>query len=164
MKKLTDILSEKIGAAFAALDLPAELGEVRFSDRPDLAQFQCNGAMAAAKQAGRAPREIATDIIAKTDKGDLIDTLDIAGPGFINISLTQNALQSYVNAEIAGLGEAFPENGQTIVLDYGGPNVGKPMHVGHLRSAIIGDTLRRILSFAGFIQLIRIQSLKSPNI
>tara|TARA_Y100000031_G_scaffold77340_1_gene85151 strand:+ start:181514 stop:183265 length:1752 start_codon:yes stop_codon:yes gene_type:complete len=150
MKKLTDILSEKIGAAFAGLDLPQELGEVRFSDRPDLAQFQCNGAMAAAKQAGRAPRDIATDIIAKIDKGDLIETLDIAGPGFINISLTQNALQNYVNTEIAGLGAALPENGQTIVLDYGGPNVGKPMHVGHLRSAIIGDTLRRILSFAGY--------------
>ena len=152
MNSLTDKLSETVGQVFAAENLPADLGVVRVSDRPDLAQFQCNGAMAAAKIAKKAPRDVANDVVAKLQKNAAFSRVDIAGPGFINIDVTDEFLAQHMQKiaadNHAGVKPLTEE--QTIVLDYGGPNIAKPMHVGHLRAAIIGDTLRRIMAFAGY--------------
>lgn len=146
--KLTDIT----GAAFVALGLPADLGLVRVSDRPDLAQFQCNGAMAAAKKAGKNPREVAQGIVDILSKHGDITNLEIAGPGFININVSDAFIAKHL-AEVsasATMGVGDLGHGAEVILDYGGPNIAKPMHVGHLRSSIIGDTLRRIYKFAGY--------------
>ena len=141
-----------MGQAFAALDLPAELGVVRVSDRPDLAQFQCNGAMAAAKVAKKPPRAIAEDIAARLQDNPIFAKVEVAGPGFINLNVTHDYLAQHIQAygRDAHCGAARLSAPQTIVLDYGGPNVAKAMHVGHLRSSIIGDCLRRIFDFAGY--------------
>lgn len=142
-------------AAFKAEGFPAEYGAVRESDRPDLAPFQCNGAMAAAgflkKQGEKAnPREIAGRIVAVLEDNSDIETLEIAGPGFINLTPTRDALTKRANqlADDERTG-AVKVPSETIVIDYGGANVAKPMHVGHLRSAVIGEALKRILRFAG---------------
>lgn len=152
MTSLTQKLSDITGQAFAACDLPAELGQVKISDRPDLAQFQCNGAMAAARLARKNPRAVAEEVLAKLQGHPLLAKLEIAGPGFINIDLTDAAIADHMQ-NVAGddhLGVDAGGNGQTAVLDYGGPNIAKPMHVGHLRAGIIGDSLRRMHVFAGF--------------
>lgn len=146
--KLTGIL----GDIFAASGLPADLGQVRVSDRPDLAQFQCNGAMAAAKVAKQNPREIANDVAEKLKAVPEFAKIEIAGPGFINLNITDEFLSEHLAAIAADdrLGVPTFANGETAVLDYGGPNIAKPMHVGHLRAAIIGDSLRRIMKSAGY--------------
>ena len=145
---LTEILTELFQNAFRSCDLPPELGEVRASDRPELAQFQCNGAMPAAKVARKNPREIAQQVIDTVERGDVIARLDIAGPGFINIQVTNTALVKSALREDSTLPQLA--RGETVILDYGGPNIAKPMHVGHLRTAIIGDVLRRMLNAVGY--------------
>lgn len=152
MTSLTDLLTEHVSAVFVSSDLPAELGKVNVSDRPDLAQFQCNGAMAAAKIAKKAPRQIAEDVVSKLKENDIFDSVEIAGPGFINLNVSDSFLQNYLETSILGDNFSVPDlgEGNTIVLDYGGPNVGKPMHVGHLRSSIIGDSLRRVFNYLGY--------------
>ncbi|MFN3700459.1 MAG: arginine--tRNA ligase [Alphaproteobacteria bacterium] len=151
MTSLAKILSERVGAVFEAQGLPAELGAVRVSDRPDLCQFQCNGAMAAAKKAGKNPRELAGVIVEALKNDADIAKVELAGPGFINIDLTEAAIADFtaLQAQDERFGaQAYPKD--TIILDYGGPNIAKPMHVGHLRASIIGDSLRRIYLFAGY--------------
>lgn len=152
MKSLAAKLSEIVGEAFESLGLSKELGLVRVSDRPDLAQFQCNGAMAAAKQAKKNPREVAGDVVAVLEKQDCFSKIEIAGPGFINLNVTDEYLAAHIEEAAKNERLNVPETGanQTVVLDYGGPNIAKAMHVGHLRSSIIGDALRRIYDFAGF--------------
>lgn len=169
---LLQYLSDIVGQAFEAQGLPRELGAVRVSDRPDLAQFQCNGAMVAAKLAQKNPREVAQAIVAlllschpeqsegsqnsgqdssASPQNDIWEKIEIAGPGFINLNVTDAFLQNYLAdiAKDARLGVPWLGDG-TIILDYGGPNIAKPMHVGHLRSALIGDALRRMMDFAGY--------------
>lgn len=151
MSSLASQLSAILGKAFEAQGLPADLGTVRVSDRPDLCQFQCNGAMAAAKQAKKNPREVAGAVVDALEGAEGIQKLEIAGPGFINIDVSDEFLARHTG-EIARddrLGvEDYPAD--TVVLDYGGPNIAKPMHVGHLRASIIGDCLRRLYNYAGF--------------
>lgn len=144
-------LSEMTGRAFAKAGLPAELGEVVPSQRPELAQFQCNGAMAAGKQAGRNPREVAEEVAAGLTDEPEIASADIAGPGFINLNLTDEALAGWSNRSRIDdhLGFSTATDPKTVVVDYAGPNVAKAMHVGHLRATIIGDSLARLFSFAG---------------
>lgn len=151
MTSLAKELSAAAGAAFEAMGLEARLGEVRRSDKPELADFQCNGAMAGAKAAGRNPREIAGEIAAALKAHSAVLSAEVAGPGFINIRVSDAALSARAedvrtDAKAGAEKAAAPER---IVLDFGGPNVAKPMHVGHLRSAVIGDTLQRIFRFAG---------------
>jgi arginyl-tRNA synthetase len=148
---LTSILSDLVSDAFAAAGLPRELGQVRSSDRPDLAQFQCNGAMPAAKVARTAPRKIAEDIAARLKDDPRLARLEIAGPGFLNIDLSDAFLAEHTNEIGACERLGCPEvaTPRSVVLDYGGPNVAKPMHVGHLRASVIGDSLRRLFAFAG---------------
>jgi arginyl-tRNA synthetase len=143
-------LSDQFGAAFAALGLDAAYGEVVVSQRPELAQFQCNGALPAAKPAGRNPRELAAAVIDALEGPEVFADVSIAGPGFINITLTDEALAEYVDGLIgdARLGVPEPET-HTVVVDYGGPNVAKELHVGHVRPAIIGESIKRTLRFLG---------------
>ena len=151
MQSLTHYLSDTVGTAFADQGLDAAHGRVTRSDRPDLAQFQCNGAMTAAKKAGQNPRELAQTVAEALQGRDELAKVEIAGPGFINIDVSDNFLNEHITALAADVrgGVARLAN-EKVVLDYGGPNVAKPMHAGHLRPAIIGDALRRIMTFAGF--------------
>ncbi|MBI4031499.1 MAG: arginine--tRNA ligase [Proteobacteria bacterium] len=152
MNSLTEKLTSIVGGAFGACGLPQERGFVRVSDRPDLAQFQCNGAMAAAKQAKKNPREVAQAVVDVLKSDKTFSKLEIAGPGFINLNITDEYLAAHMaeTAKDDKLGIATAEKPATIILDYGGPNVAKAMHVGHLRTGIIGESVRRILRFAGY--------------
>jgi arginyl-tRNA synthetase len=151
MTSLAKALSAAAGAAFDAMGLEARFGEVRRSDKPELADFQCNGAMPAAKAAGRNPREIAGEVAAALKAHPLVLSAEVAGPGFINLRVSDAALSARAEAvrgdAMAGA-ERAPD-AQVTVIDFGGANVAKPMHVGHLRSAVIGDTLQRMLRFLG---------------
>jgi len=151
MTDLKQGLTQAVSAVFAALDLPADLGRVTSSDRPDLADFQCNGALSAAKVARRNPREIAQAVLGELAKDSSLATAEIAGAGFINFKVSQEALSARANAlasdSRAGAGQV--DTVRRILVDYGGPNVAKPMHVGHLRASIIGESLKRIYRFRG---------------
>lgn len=144
-------LSEVVGDAFTAIGLSSEYGAVVPSQRPELAQFQCNGAMAAATAAERPPREIADEVVAQLESRSEVASASVAGPGFINIALTDETLAEWSNrlANDAHLGFGVAEQPETVVVDYAGPNVAKAMHVGHIRATIIGDSLARLFRFAG---------------
>jgi arginyl-tRNA synthetase len=151
MSLLSD-LTQRFSAVFESLGLDAALGAVTVSDRPDLAQFQCNGALAAAKAAGRAPRQIAEDVIDAVADRAVFAGLEVAGPGFINIVLADEYLGQRLG-ELAGdsrFGHRARSADGRVLIDFGGPNVAKAMHVGHLRSSLIGDSLQRTFRFAGF--------------
>ncbi len=143
-------LSEIFGQAFASQGLDSSFGAVVVSSRPDLGQFQCNGALPAAKQAGRNPREIAQTVVESLSNRPQFAELTLAGPGFINIRLTDQALIGFASTmQTARLGIDPVADPKRVLVDYGGPNVAKDMHVGHLRATIIGDSLTRIGKFVG---------------
>lgn len=152
MASLAQKLSAIVGDAFAAQGLPAEYGAVRVSDRPDLAQFQCNGAMPAAKKAGKNPRDVAQGIIDALGKNPAFGKLEIAGPGFININITDAYLVAHLSEISADKRHGVPvaAQGDNVIVDYGGANIAKAMHVGHLRAAIIGEAVKRVLKYAGY--------------
>ncbi len=147
MTSLTAGLTAIASRAFAEEGLAEQFGQVVLSDRPDLAQFQCNGALSAAKAAKANPRQIAEKIAARLKKDSRFAKVEIAGPGFINLDLTDAALDTLL---AAGDPMADTGAGKTLVIDFGGPNVAKPMHVGHLRSSIIGDCLQRLYRANGW--------------
>ena len=148
---LINDLSIIVGEAFANNDLDTSYGKVRTSDRPDLAQFQCNGALAAAKAQKKNPRAIGEAVAASLAENPAFLKIDLAGPGFINLTLTDDFLNKQINSLISDdkLGGWSNPSPEKIIMDYGGPNVAKPLHVGHLRSAIIGEALKRLFRFAG---------------
>ncbi len=151
MSDLKRGLSEAVEAVFADLGLPAELGRVTASDRPDLADFQSNGALAAAKRVGKIPREIATLVAERLAGDSRLAAVEIAGPGFINLKLSDGALSDRAQV-IAGdprQGAETVTQPRRVLIDYGGPNVAKPMHVGHLRASIIGEAIKRLYRFRG---------------
>jgi arginyl-tRNA synthetase len=150
MTSLLSDLSAIAGAAFAAEGYSAELGQIQLSDRPDLAQFQCNGALTAGKLAKTNPRQIAERIKARLNEAALFEETAIAGPGFINLRLKDSVLQDRLQRLTKAPKEARAGRGKIAVLDFGGPNIAKPMHVGHLRSAIIGDCLQRLFRVNGW--------------
>ena len=150
MTPLRRLLSARLAVAFAAEGLPEDLATVERSDRPDLAQFQCNGAMAAAKIAKAPPRQIAERIAARLADDGFFADVSVAGPGFINLNLSVYAVNAHLSALAAHERFGFDAaRRQNVVLDFGGPNIAKPMHVGHLRATIIGDALQRIFRFSG---------------
>ncbi len=155
MASLAQKLSDIVGSVFEAQGLAHAFGRVTVSDRPDLAQFQCNGAMSAAKAAKKNPREVAGLITAELQKNSIFSKIEIAGPGFINLNVTDEFLNTHLKGVSAEerLGVDDAGHNDTAVLDYGGPNIAKAMHVGHLRAAIIGDSVRRIMKFSGFYTL-----------
>jgi arginyl-tRNA synthetase len=152
MTSLLAELSAIAGAAFAAEGISPELGQVQVSDRQDLAEFQCNGALAAAKLAKTNPRAVAEKIAARLRESPLIGEAVIAGPGFINLKLAPAALEQRLQSLHAQPDGALPESGtgKRVIVDFGGPNIAKPMHVGHLRSSIIGDSLQRLFRANGW--------------
>ena len=151
MQTVIDVLSEIFSKAFANAGYDAGLGRVVVSARPDLCQFQCNGAMSAAKQYRKAPLMIANDVIAALPENDVVETVSVVAPGFVNITVKDEFICRYLEEMRAApdCGFAKTDNPQTIIIDYGGPNVAKPLHVGHLRSAVIGECLKRLNRFAG---------------
>jgi arginyl-tRNA synthetase len=154
MDDLARQLTTLCSAAFAALGLDSGHGAVRRSDRAGNGDFQCNGAMPAARSAGRPPRDLAEAVAAHVRTHappDLLASVEVAGPGFINLVPTHGALAGRAAAIAADprAGAGLASQPLRVVIDYAGPNVAKPMHVGHLRSTIIGDSLKRMLRFAG---------------
>lgn len=151
MQKILDQISEKMMAAFEAAGYDGELGKVTLSNRPDLCEFQCNGAMAGAKRYHKAPLVIAQEVAQKLENSEVFGEVSAVAPGFLNLKIREDFLKAYLNemerSEKFGL--TMPEKPQKIILDYGGPNVAKPLHVGHLRSAIIGESIKRICRYAG---------------
>ena len=146
MMSLAADLARVVEDAFTAEGLDRRYGQVQVSDRPDLAQFQCNGALVAAKEARANPRTIAEKIVGRLKADPQFAKVEIAGPGFINLDLSDAAL----DARIALSDKPQPANGKTALIDFGGPNVAKPMHVGHLRSSVIGDCLQRLYRANGW--------------
>lgn len=151
MQKMLDRISEKMMAAFEAAGYDGKLGRVTLSNRPDLCEFQCNGAMAGAKQYHKAPLVIAQEVAAQLAGSDLFGQVEAVAPGFLNLKLKESFLKAYLNEmeQSDKFGLNMPEVPKKIIIDYGGPNVAKPLHVGHLRSAIIGESIKRICRYAG---------------
>lgn len=144
-------LAHTLGRAFADLGLPAELGQVTRAQKPEFGHFQCNGAMAGAKAAGRNPRDIATALAEHLSKDPMIARCDVAGPGFLNITVSDAALVAHAEALAVDprVGAQVLETPRRVIVDYAGPNVAKSMHVGHLRATIIGDSIKRLYRFRG---------------
>ena len=151
MQKILDIITAKMQQAFVDAGYDASFGRVTVSNRPDLCEYQCNGAMAAAKQYRKAPIMIANAVVEKLQESECFAEVTAVNPGFINMKVSPVFLSNYLNGmqEDERLGCDKVEQPQTIVIDYGGPNVAKPLHVGHLRSAIIGESVKRISKFMG---------------
>lgn len=151
MKKLIDIIKEKVTEGFVKAGYDARYGFVTNSNRPDLCQFQCNGAMAAAKEYRKAPAMIANDVVAGLSGDSIFEKIEAVNPGFINITVSGELLAGQVEKmeREEHFGLELPEKPKTIVIDYGGANVAKPLHVGHLRSAVIGESVKRICRYMG---------------
>lgn len=151
MQKILDQISEQMMAAFEAAGYDAQLGKVTLSNRPDLCEFQCNGAMAGAKKYHKAPLMIAQDVARQLENSEVFGEVNAVAPGFLNLKIKKSFLKTYLNEmeQSEKFGLTMPEKPQKIILDYGGPNVAKPLHVGHLRSAIIGESIKRICRYAG---------------
>jgi len=151
MKNILDIITAKMQQAFADAGYDAFFGRVTVSNRPDLCEYQCNGALAAAKQYKCAPIMIAKAVAEKLDAGDFA-MIDAVMPGFINLKLSDAFLRNYLEEmrTAEDFGVAKPGAGKTIVVDYGGANVAKPLHIGHLRPAIIGEALKRLYKYMGY--------------
>lgn len=151
MKKLLDILADEFMKAFVECGYHKKYGIVSVSNRPDLCEYQCNGAMAAAKEYKKAPIMIANDVVNAIGDNAMFESVTAVPPGFINVNLSPEYAAKYVdemrNDVHLGLEQAV--NPKKVVIDYGGANVAKPLHVGHLRSAIIGESIKRILKYAG---------------
>lgn len=151
MKKLLDLLSEEMGKAFEAAGYDGALGRVTASNRPDLCEYQCNGAMAGAKQYHKPPVVIAGEVAEKLQGSRVFQEAAAVPPGFLNLKLSEEFLLKVVQemAEETKFGLEKPEKIKKIVIDYGGANVAKPLHVGHLRSAVIGESIKRINRYVG---------------
>ncbi len=151
MKKIIDLIGLEVTEAFVKAGYEEKFGFVTVSNRPDLCQYQCNGAMAAAKQYKKAPIAIANEVVAILEGSDTFKEITAIMPGFINIKINESFLADYLNGmkQEEHLGCEKTDSPKTIMIDYGGPNVAKPLHVGHLRSAIIGESIKRIGKFLG---------------
>lgn len=151
MQKLIQIISDIVSEGFAACGYDAKLGKCTHSNRPDLCEYQCNGSLAGAKLYKKAPIMIANEVVARLSEDEAFETVEAVNPGFINIRLSGAFLADYLTKmrESETFGCDKEEQPKTLVIDYGGPNVAKPLHVGHLRSAIIGECLKRLNRFYG---------------
>ena len=151
MNYLIDLISEQLAGAFERAGFDASYGRATLSNRPDLCEYQCNGALAAAKQYHKAPIQIANAVLDALGENRMFSSAEAVMPGFLNLKISGDYLASYLRemAQSPNYGAQADPDACTIVLDYGGPNVAKPLHVGHLRSAIIGESLKRIYRFFG---------------
>lgn len=151
MEKILDLISKKVMDAFEGCGYEASYGKVGISNRPDLCEYQCNGAMAGAKKYKKAPIMIANDVVAALKEDPMFAEIVAVNPGFINIRIAGDFVAEYLNGMQADerLSVEKAAEPKTIMIDYGGANVAKPLHVGHLRSAIIGESIKRIGRFVG---------------
>jgi arginyl-tRNA synthetase len=157
LEQFLNLISKEMESAFEAAGYDSALGRVTVSNRPDLCEYQCNGAMAGAKRYHKAPFMIADDVakaLAAKNEGtgsDVFSKVEVVKPGFLNLDVDESFLRSYLQEMSVDdrLGMPVPEKAEKIIIDYGGPNVAKPLHVGHLRSAVIGEAVKRIASFHG---------------
>ena len=151
MEKILDLISKKVMDAFETCGYEASYGKVGVSNRPDLCEYQCNGAMAGAKKYKKAPIMIANDVVAALKDDPMFAEITAVNPGFINIRIAGAFVAEYLNRMQAdeNLSVEKAAEPKTIMIDYGGANVAKPLHVGHLRSAIIGESIKRIGRFVG---------------
>lgn len=152
MKKIIDLITDELVAAFTKAGLDAKYAKVSLSNRPDLCEYQCNGAMAAAKEYKKAPIMIANQVAEQLSGNPMFELAEAVNPGFLNLKLSKEYLAEYVGKmaeDTERLGCEKTKEPKTIIIDYGGPNVAKPLHVGHLRSAIIGESIKRIGKFVG---------------
>lgn len=151
MEKIADILTFELETAFEKTGYDKQYAKVTLSNRPDLCEYQCNGAMAAAKAYKKAPIVIANDVVEILKESTCIEQVEAVNPGFINIILDGTFVSSYLSemSEQEKLGVEEPKSPKTIIVDYGGANVAKPLHVGHLRSAVIGESVKRIGKYVG---------------
>ena len=151
MKKIMEQMAKELSAAFEKAGYDPSYGKVTVSNRPDLCEYQCNGAMAGAKAYHKAPFMIADDVVAQLSDSRIFSRAEVVKPGFINLDVKPEFVAEYMNkmAEDEKLSVEIAKNPKTIIIDYGGPNVAKPLHVGHLRSAIIGESIKRIGRFVG---------------
>lgn len=151
VKTFLEIITEEVKQAFQDAEYDPALAKVVLSNRPDLCEYQCNGAMAAAKKYHKAPIMIANDVVAKLQESACFASVEAVNPGFINMKVkpefAADFLQKMATDEMLGVEKE--ESPKTIMIDYGGPNVAKPLHVGHLRSAIIGESVKRIMKYKG---------------
>ena len=152
MKEILDLIKDVVVDGFKSAGYDEKYGMVTLSNRPDLCQFQCNGAMAAAKEYKKAPIAIAGEVVEKLAANNMFSKCEACPPGFININLSDDFIADFVS-KMAEDGERFGVDKvatpKKIMIDYGGPNVAKPLHVGHLRSAIIGESIKRTARFMG---------------
>lgn len=156
MKKLLDVISGEMQAAFEAAgygeaEAGSRLGRVTLSNRPDLCEYQCNGAMAGAKKFRKAPIMIANEVAEKLRGSRIFSQAEAVAPGFLNLKISEEFLKEYLQdmRKEEKFGLEMPEKPRKIIIDYGGANVAKPLHVGHLRSAVIGESIKRICRYAG---------------
>ena len=157
MEQFLNLISEEMASAFEAAGYDRALGRVTASNRPDLCEYQCNGAMAGAKRYRKAPFMIAEDVVkALSEKNGgegsaVFSKAEVVKPGFLNLDVSESFLQKYLEemGRDDRLGMPLPDKAEKIIIDYGGPNVAKPLHVGHLRSAVIGEAVKRIARFHG---------------
>lgn len=150
MQKILDLISEEIKKAFEAAGYDQELGRVTLSNRPDLCEFQCNGAMAGAKKYHKAPLMIAQDVAEKLQESGVLSEVSAVAPGFLNMKVKESFVRDYLQDMSGAEKFGFQTlESKKIIIDYGGPNVAKPLHVGHLRSGIIGESIKRICRYAG---------------
>ena len=151
MEQILDIITEKMQAAFEEAGYDRAYGRVTVSNRPDLCEYQCNGALAAAKQYHCAPIKIAQAVVEKLNAEDY-SLVEAVNPGFINLKLSGHFLKEYLETMRTApkFGAAQIGAGKTVVVDYGGANVAKPLHIGHLRPAIIGESLKRLYKYLGY--------------
>ena len=151
MEKMMDLLAQELSAAFEKAGYDSSYGRVTVSNRPDLCEYQCNGAMAGAKAYHKAPIVIAQDVVEKLSDSQVFSMAEAVKPGFINLKIKETFLSGYLQKMHTAqlLGAEKTQNPKTIIIDYGGPNVAKHLHVGHLRSAIIGESIKRMGRFLG---------------
>ena len=152
MKKILDLITDEVTKAFTECGYDAKYAKVTLSNRPDLCEYQCNGAMAAAKEYKKAPFMIADEVVEKLAANPIFAMAESVKPGFLNLKIDEAYLADYVakmQEDEGRFGCEKTEAPKTIMIDYGGPNVAKPLHVGHLRSAIIGESVKRIGKFMG---------------
>ena len=152
MKKILDLITDEVTKAFTECGYDAKYAKVTLSNRPDLCEYQCNGAMAAAKEYKKAPFMIADEVVEKLAANPIFAKAESVKPGFLNLKIDEAYLADYVakmQEDEGRFGCEKTEAPKTIMIDYGGPNVAKPLHVGHLRSAIIGESVKRIGKFMG---------------
>ena len=152
MKELLSILSEEVGAAFQAAGIDREYGNVTLSNRPELCEYQCNGALASAKKFHKNPMEVAETVAEKLSSSDTFEEVSAAKPGFLNMKASTEFIRKYLSGmygDTDRLGAEKTGHPEKLFMDYGGPNVAKPLHVGHLRSAVIGEAVKRLARFEG---------------